>query len=144
MSELLPISDSAIFYQEAAKFRDDLLLIDNPYSQEQLKQELIELINRYNNKSTLIGVELIVESDCHTIDWSYGEAEVEVSHERVAGTFEGRFIGYCMLPYLNSSTGIQHPALGLVLDTNVHESEFDYYQQILVATPIPSADIRFV
>lgn len=104
-----------------------------------------EYLASLNSTCPLRNTELLIASPAHHIDWSYGETEGRIALEEVPGKFEGLFIGYLVLPSLiGIDAVVERPTLSTVLKTTLYDPEIDHYSDIIVITPIPTAEITFL
>ena len=136
------ILETQVFYEDAARWADLVQeIIDQQCGIEQVKS----VIQDFNDKSSLKGSALIIESSLHYIDWSYGDASSEdnISFEIAKGKFQGVFIGYQVAPALSRLTGLHEPVLSTVLDTSIADPDVDSIK-VFVVSPINIADIQLV
>jgi hypothetical protein len=133
------------FYEDASGLRS-IIHGDDISDIEQTKLKLRDYLRNVNNNSGLIGCEIKIRSDQHHIDWSHGEATENngvVGLEMACGIFEGKFIGYIILPTTDCNSGQEEPGLATVMDTTIYDHDIGF-MQVLVVTPVFSSDIEFM
>lgn len=138
IEKILPSSE---FFINAGRF---MYMVEHIHENEGTGVEQIRsFLAEVNNCSVLRSKAIKIESDKLLVDWSCGEADIDIAVEEIKGQLAGTFIGYQVFPDENPYTGEILPTLAVAISASMEDPDVDSVTVIALAA-IPNSNIELL